>query len=400
MERPALKLLLEDIDRGRVDVVVVYKVDRLTRSLGDFARIVEAFDRKGVSFVSVTQQFNTTSSMGRLTLNVLLSFAQFEREVTGERIRDKIAASKAKGMWMGGRPPLGYDPPTDPTTRALVVNPAEAEVVKAIFQRYLEIGSVHELQRWLEDDGVCSKRSTSRSGVSRGGVPLGRGALFHLLHNRTYLGEIVHGKKSYPGAHPAIIDAALFNEVQTRLAMSLERGASRDDNGRDPLLLSGLIFDAAGERMSPSHVKGPRGRIYRYYVSSSLQRGARADSGRIYPRRPPARLLDRLVADCIRALSPNFAIEPTRAISRVELHPERLLLTLKLAALVPSSAGPNDAAGFLKASAPPELHVHHEDDEPEVRVSLPCRLRRHGVRTALIDLMGDQVEIGPSLIRR
>jgi len=189
MERPALKRLLRDIERGLIDVVVVYKVDRMTRALTDFARIVEAFDAKGVSFVSVTQAFNTTSSMGRLTLNVLLSFAQFEREVTGERIRDKIAASKRKGMWMGGVPPLGYDLPADKTTRALRVNVEEAEVVRSLFALYLELGSVRSLQERLARDGVVSKAWINARGQAKGGQPFGRGALFHLLKNRLYRGE-------------------------------------------------------------------------------------------------------------------------------------------------------------------------------------------------------------------
>ena len=181
---------MADIALGKVDVVVVYKIDRLTRSLADFARMVELFDRHEVSFVSVTQSFNTTSSMGRLTLNVLLSFAQFEREVTGERIRDKIAASKAKGMWMGGRLPLGYDAPKK-GSRALVVNESEAETVRLIYQTYLQLGSVHKLERWLKSRGIRSKRHKTRKGKIIGDQPFSRGALFHLLRNRTYLGMIV-----------------------------------------------------------------------------------------------------------------------------------------------------------------------------------------------------------------
>ena len=183
MERPALKRLLCDIEAGKVDVIVVYKIDRLTRSLADFARMIEIFDRRRVSFVSVTQAFNTTTSMGRLTLNVLLSFAQFEREVTGERIRDKIAASKAKGMWMGGTVPLGYEPPEN-DARALAVNQEEAEIVRTIFGAYIDLGSVHTLQRWLGDRGIHSKRRVTRAGRLSGGRPFSRGALFHLLRNR------------------------------------------------------------------------------------------------------------------------------------------------------------------------------------------------------------------------
>ena len=183
IDRPALKRLLADVAAGKIDTVVVYKIDRLTRSLADFAKIVEIFDAAGVSFVSVTQAFNTTTSMGRLTLNVLLSFAQFEREVTGERIRDKIAASKAQGMWMGGLPPLGYDAPTDPLTRALVVNEAEAETVRLIYRRYLEFGSAHEVVRWLAGEGIRPKVWITKRGRTLGGAAFSRGALFHLLKN-------------------------------------------------------------------------------------------------------------------------------------------------------------------------------------------------------------------------
>lgn len=217
MERPALQRLLADVDAGLIDVVVVYKIDRLTRSLADFARIVERFDARGVSFVSVTQAFNTTSSMGRLTLNVLLSFAQFEREVTGERIRDKIAASKAKGMWMGGIPPLGYDLPA-PGTRVLRVNAEDAQTVRQIFARYLELKSVHKLAHDLAERAIHSKKRTSATGRSTGGGPFGRGALFHLLRNRLYLGQIVHRGAVHEGQHDAIVDAAVFDRAQVMLS--------------------------------------------------------------------------------------------------------------------------------------------------------------------------------------
>jgi DNA invertase Pin-like site-specific DNA recombinase len=201
--------------------VVVYKIDRLTRSLADFARIVERFDAKNVSFVSVTQAFNTTSSMGRLTLNVLLSFAQFEREVTGERIRDKIAASKAKGLWMGGLPPFGYDIPTN-GTRVLQVNETEAATVRHIFERYLALRSVHRLVEELKREGIRSKARLNRKGESTGAQPFGRGALFHLLKNRIYIGEIVHRGESYPGQHEGIVDPELFARVQVLRARQLK----------------------------------------------------------------------------------------------------------------------------------------------------------------------------------
>ena len=265
MERPGLQRLLADVDAGLIDVVVVYKIDRLTRSLADFARIVETFDAHAASFVSVTQAFNTTSSMGRLTLNVLLSFAQFEREVTGERIRDKIAASKAKGMWMGGVPPFGYDLPL-PGSRTLQVNAAEADQVRRIFSRYLELGSVHRLQQELAEAGIVSKRRITAQGRQVGGVVLSRGALFHMLKNRLYLGEIPHKDQTYPGEHAAIIAPALFEAVQAKLAAA--RRPSTSERKVAGALLTGRIVDATGEVMSPAFSYGRGGRGYRYYVSA------------------------------------------------------------------------------------------------------------------------------------
>lgn len=294
MERPALKQLLADIDRGLIDIVVVYKVDRLTRSLMDFAKIVDRFDARSVSFVSVTQAFNTTNSMGRLTLNVLLSFAQFEREVTGERIRDKIAQSKAKGMWMGGALPVGYDTPTDPLTRALVVNPQQAELVRHLFDRYLALGSVHELKRELDAAGEVTRVHTARTGSQRGGQPYGRGSLFHMLRNRVYVGDIVHGDKSYPGAHPPIIDPEVFDRVQAMLDSNV---AARKERavmpGRSPLM--GQIVDADGLPMTPALAYGKLGRKYRYYVSHPLQVGGGKDLDRDVVRRVAAGAIEALV---------------------------------------------------------------------------------------------------------
>jgi DNA invertase Pin-like site-specific DNA recombinase len=292
MERPALKRLLSDIKAGRIDTVMVYKIDRLTRSLGDFAKIVEVFDTGGVSFVSVTQQFNTTTSMGRLTLNMLLSFAQFEREVTGERIRDKIAASKRKGMWMGGLPPLGYDV----DDKKLVVNEAEAETVRSIYRRYAELGSVRTLKEELDRDGIVSKRRIDKYGRQIGGKPLARGALYLMLQNRIYRGEIVHKQTSYPGQHAAIIDETLWSTVQKRLA---DNRVDRQTGARasEPSLLAGLIYDDVGERMTPTHAN-KKGRRYRYYVSQSLIKRGRpkgSDAG----RRVPAGDVEQLAADRI-----------------------------------------------------------------------------------------------------
>ena len=292
LERPAFQRLLADVSAGKVDVVVVYKVDRLTRSLSDFAKIVEVFDKSAVSFVSVTQQFNTTSSMGRLTLNILLSFAQFEREVTGERIRDKIAASKKKGMWMGGQPPLGYDV----RDRKLVVNAQESETVGHIFRRYLELKSVRLLKADLDAQGIVSKARRAADGSAYGGKPLARGALYLMLQNRVYRGETVHKDKSYPGEHDAIIDERLWNEVQVILRTNrIDRADGRSDNR--PSMLAGILFDAQGDRMSPSHAT-KRGMRYRYYVSRSLIDGTASTS--TGGQRIPAAALEALITRSTR----------------------------------------------------------------------------------------------------
>ena len=288
MDRPALKRLLNDVDRGLIDVVVVYKVDRLTRALNDFAKIVERFDAQGVSFVSVTQAFNTTSSMGRLTLNVLLSFAQFEREVTGERIRDKIAASKAKGMWMGGTVPLGYAA----SGRTLTVVESEAEIVRHIFRRYLELGSVHALRDELTANGIVTKITTSKGGVSRGGIPYERGTLYHLLNNHLYVGRIVHKDKVFPGQHPAIVDAQLFEDVQTLLATHTVRKRSSAATASDPKL-TGLIIDDVGQSMTPVSTFNGSQR-YRYYASSALMNGRSQEAGSL-PRVPAGDIEDMVV---------------------------------------------------------------------------------------------------------
>jgi site-specific DNA recombinase len=263
MDRPAMQALLTEIRRGQVEVVVVYKVDRLSRSLADFARMVELFDQHNVSFVSVTQAFNTTTSMGRLTLNVLLSFAQFEREVTGERIRDKIAASKAKGLWMGGRPPLGYDG----VDSKLVINSAEATTVRAIFNRYLELGSVSKLAAELDRDDIRSKVWTNKRGGQAGGNRWYRGALYHLLGNPTYRGAIRHKEKLYPDSHPAIIDETTWVAVQAKLERT---GAGRKTTTRTAQapLLRGVLHDDAGGVMHAVHTKRGEKR-YRYYASKS-----------------------------------------------------------------------------------------------------------------------------------
>jgi DNA invertase Pin-like site-specific DNA recombinase len=292
IERPALRRLLAEIIAGRVDTVVVYKIDRLTRSLADFAKIVEILDARGASFVSVTQQFNTTSSMGRLTLNVLLSFAQFEREVIGERIRDKIAASKRKGMWMGGVPPLGYRA----EDRKLVIVDSEAEIVRSIFRRYAELGSVRLLKEELDARGINSKAWTSASGRCIGGKPFSRGALYLILQNRTYLGEIVHNRRSHPGEHPPIIDQPLWDRVQAQLAGNTAQRNS-GPRIRQPSLLTGLLFDCRGNAMTPTHAV-KNGTRYRYYVSRPLITKERSDGSA--GRRLAAEAIEQLVTGRVR----------------------------------------------------------------------------------------------------
>ena len=330
MERPALRRLLDDIECGKIDVVVVYKIDRLTRSLADFARIVEAFDARNVSFVSVTQAFNTTSSMGRLTLNVLLSFAQFEREVTGERIRDKIAASKAKGMWMGGVPPLGYDIP-ESGSRTLRVNEIEAKLVRAIYARYLAIGSVHRLAAALAAEGIVSNRHVTSSGRVLGGTPFGRGALFHVLRNRIYLGQIVHKDLVHQGEHLPIVDAESFERVQQHLATNRVTRSAAAERRTERARLSGRLFDEAGEPMSPAHSRGRSGRLYRYYVSSSLQRGGMSKS---ILHRVAASAIEQLVTSTLERLLPG--IDGDRALHAIHLRPDAidLVLPAKLSRIV------------------------------------------------------------------
>ncbi len=297
LERPALQRLLADIEGGRIDVIVVYKVDRLTRALSDFAKLVEVFDRRGVSFVSITQQFNTTTSMGRLTLNILLSFAQFERELIGERVRDKVAASRRKGIWMGGIVPLGYDV----KDRKLIVNKDEARKVADIYRRYLRIKSVGALQVELDAAGIKSKRRVHRNGTEYGNQSFSQGALYLLLQNRTYRGEAIHKGNSFPGEHKAIIDKPLWDAAQSVLAENRIKRAS-GANTKSPSLLTGLIFDETGERLTPtwSIKKGTR---YRYYVSTSLIKGGRrVPSSR---RRIPAGDLETIVTERIRKLLSN-----------------------------------------------------------------------------------------------
>jgi DNA invertase Pin-like site-specific DNA recombinase len=292
LDRPALQGLLGDVRSGRIDVIVVYKVDRLTRSLADFAKLVELFDQHSVSFVSVTQSFNTTSSMGRLTLNVLLSFAQFEREVIGERVRDKIAASKRKGLWVGGPVPLGYAT----VNKKLVIVREEAETVRTMFRLYLECGSVGALAEELARQNILSKVRTFASGRVKGGGPYSVGALAHFLKNRFYIGEVVYQGETHSGEHASIIDRPTFEAVQAQLADNV--GSQRIRLESSPAILMGRIFDDRGNRMTPSH-SNKGGVRYRYYVSHPLLQRREKDAGSV--TRVPAIQLEKLVVEAIRA---------------------------------------------------------------------------------------------------
>ena len=285
LERPALKRLLADIEAGLVDTVVVYKIDRLSRALMDFARLVEVFDANSVTFVSVTQAFNTTTSMGRLTLNILLSFAQFEREVIGERIRDKFAASRRRGIWMGGWAPLGYDI----QGRKLLVNEVEAALVRRIFAGFVEMESGTKLVQALRTEGVTTKR----------GSQLTKNDVYRMLSNRIYLGEAVHKGTAHPGEHDAIVGQEAWDAVHALLQVS-PRVRRNHSAGQTPSLLRGLVFGADGRAMSPSHTRGKRGQIYRYYVSQSVLKGGASDGPAI--ARVSAGELEALVLAQVRAL--------------------------------------------------------------------------------------------------
>ena len=311
MERPALKRLMNDILADQINIVVVYKIDRLTRSLADFSRLVEVFERHKVSFVSVTQQFNTTTSMGRLMLNVLLSFAQVEREVTGERIRDKIAAAKRKGMWMGGVPTLGYNV----ENRLLVINETEAAVVRRIFEEMLTIGAPTQIAANLTADGITTKAWTTQDGQIRNGTQIDKKYLHKLLRNRIFLGEISHKGKWFPGVHAAIIEPALWDRVHEVLAKdSHSRSVETKIRSRTDALLRGLLYAPSGERMYPTYSR-KNGRKYHYYVSKSESRfGA---PGKTYERLPAPEIEAAVIAQIRTVLtSPESIASVVRFIHR------------------------------------------------------------------------------------
>ena len=379
MDRPALQQLLANIRAGQVDTVVVYKVDRLTRSLTDFVKMVEVFDAHGVSFVAVTQQFNTTTSMGRLTLNILLSFAQFEREVTGERIRDKIAASKRKGMWMGGNVPLGYDA----QNRKLVINPAEADTVRSIFRRYGELGCVRRLKEDLDRRGIRSKMRIAASGALSGGQPFSRGALYTLLSNPVYIGETRHKDARHPGLHEAILDRALWEATQQRLRdNTTEHKARATKVSASPL--AGKLVDEAGARLVPSHAV-KNGRRYRYYVSHALVTGVavnKQDGWRL-----PAREIEQAVAAAAQKI-----LDDGSAIADV---------------LGEAGISTNRVASVLDAARTCRQRLQSGADATPTFAALVDRVvvQRDGIvvtlslRTLLAPAMDDEVAVGPFVTR-
>ena len=371
MERPALKRLLEDIAARRINTVVVYKVDRLTRSLADFAKIVETFDKQGISFVSVTQQFNTTTSMGRLTLNVLLSFAQFEREVTGERIRDKIAASKRKGMWMGGTVPLGYEL----QERNLVVQPSDADVVQQIFELYLKLGCVSRLKEYLEQQGMHSKKRISRTGRVSGGAVYSRGALYGMLQNRIYLGVITHKGASYPGQHEAIVDRTLWDEVQAQFKANLQAERKRPRTTGQSVL-TGLLYDSDGNRFTPSHAN-KKGRRYRYYISQAAIHGR--GKGSRGPVRLPAEEIEALVLSQLKELleSPQRLLDLFSEVPPSPDDVQRLLETTQ------RPGDSSDKTQSLLKSAVARIVVH--DEQIEVQINKQALLR---------ELLGQEMDSG------
>jgi DNA invertase Pin-like site-specific DNA recombinase len=335
-DRPDLQKLLEDIRSRKIDVIVVYKVDRLTRSLADFAKLVELFDAHDVSFVSVTQQFNTTTSMGRLTLNVLLSFAQFEREVTSERIRDKIAASKRKGLWVGGTLPFGYEMKDG----KIAIVEEEADLVRLIFRRYLELDSVNELLRDLKERNIRTRTKLLSTGATRGGIPFGRGALYYVLSNHFYTGEVKYKNEILPGEQPPIMDRELFDAVRQK---SLDQWSHRTIlRNKSDQLLTGLLFDDAGHRMVPTHAT-KAGVRYRYYVSTPFLHGeAKTASAGSVSRIPAAEIEDVIVKSLkehlaakqdkstIGAVRIGVRGDIAQLIASIVVYKDRLIVQLKL----------------------------------------------------------------------
>ncbi len=408
LDRPALQRLLAEIDAGRIGMVVVYKIDRLTRSLVDFGRLVERLDAKGCSFVSVTQAFNTATSMGRLTLNVLLSFAQFEREVTAERIRDKIAASKKKGLWMGGALPLGYDRHPDPLRRELIMNPVEAEVVRTLFRLYADLGNLRLVEIEAERRGLRPKTLTSRTGRVRGGASFARGQLHHLLTNPVYIGRIRHKDQSYPGQHPAIIDDALWQEVQDKLIAASARPRGRSATISDPRVLTGKLRDETGDLLTPTHSL-KAGRRFAYYVSNRLIAGGKDPSGWRLPAEALETTLRQVVVGHLRSAAESHALlaQPEASgasdlvrraaalADRVEREPGGLGGLITTGSLAPGRLQLELAAPAIAAAL--EVPVAALSDQL-TRIRCAFVLRRRGVETRII--AGETVPAPDEVLQR
>jgi len=413
LDRPALQRLLKDIEAGLVDVVVVYKIDRLTRSLADFAKLVEVFDAKSISFVAVTQQFNTTTSMGRLTLNILLSFAQFERELSSERVRDKVAASRKKGKWTGGSVPLGYDS----RDKKLIINHAEAKTVRMIFERYLALKSVPKLIEELDRKGVVTKKRTLK-GKTAGGVPFNYGSLVYLLKNRTYLGEVGHAGKWFEGEHEPILDRQAFDLVQEQIKVNaVQRTKVRRETGA---LLSGLLYDDRGNRMSPSYsIKN--GVRYPFYVSAALLKGRKHEAGSV--ARVSAADIEKAALQVLRkhaeeagnesALTPRETIE--RLVQRIVVRSTKIVIDLKETASHRNSGEPLPSLeipwsrpkknGFAEVSEPAAAvgAAVQEQPKPElvqavVRAHLWLRQLQDGTYGSIEEL-GRATKIHPKNVR-
>jgi DNA invertase Pin-like site-specific DNA recombinase len=377
-DRPDLQKLLNDIRARKIDVIVVYKVDRLTRSLADFAKLVELFDAHAVSFVSVTQQFNTTTSMGPLTLNVLLSFAQFEREVTSERIRDKIAASKRKGLWVGGNLACGYEMKDG----KVAIVEEEAELVRSIFRRYLELGSVNELVRDLRERNIRTRTKLLATGATRGGIPFGRGTLYYLLSNHFYIGEVKYKDEILPGEQPAIMDRALFDAVrQKSLAQWSHRTVVRNKSDH---VLTGLLFDDAGHRMVPTHATKV-GIRYRYYVSAPFMHGEAKTASAGSVSRVPAIEIENIIIKFLKEHLTARQGRPTTSVTRLEdrgdlaqliagivVHEDRLIIRLKSDNADEASDSPDDRSLSIPWRKPPSKKSR--------QILLPYNLPRSEVR--------------------
>jgi DNA invertase Pin-like site-specific DNA recombinase len=379
LERPALQVLLDDVRARKIDIIVVYKVDRLTRSLADFAKLVELFDQHSVSFVSVTQSFNTTTSMGRLTLNVLLSFAQFEREVIGERVRDKIAASKRKGIWVGGPIPLGYAS----VAKKLVIVPEDAETVRTMFRLYLEYGSIGALAQELGRRHVVSKVRTYSSGRSVGGARYGIGALEHFLKNRFYVGDVVYHGEIHAGEHEPILDRAAFEAVQAKLAESTRERRARV--AESPAILMGRIFDDRGNRMTPSH-SNKAGVRYRYYVSHALLQRRNDEAGAV--ARVPATQVEAIIVEAVRRNLQQIAPAEIRGDvsdrEMIDRHVERVVIT------------PNSidiqlrvfSAGKSTEGGPPAAASHWPDRSEDTASALPAVISMPWNAPAFVSVKG------------